>query len=40
MQKAKLTLDPVTGEDLERMVSELFALDPTVVGKLKDILYN
>jgi tripartite-type tricarboxylate transporter receptor subunit TctC len=39
-QKAKLTLDPVTGEDLERMVSELFALDPTVVGKLKDILYN
>jgi tripartite-type tricarboxylate transporter receptor subunit TctC len=39
-QRAKLTLDPVTGEDLERMVSELFALDPTVVGKLKDILYN
>ena len=39
-QKAKLTLDPVTGEDLERMVSELFTLDPTLVGKLKDILYN
>jgi tripartite-type tricarboxylate transporter receptor subunit TctC len=39
-QKAKLTLDPVTGEDLERMVSELFTLDPTLIGKLKDILYN
>ena len=39
-QNAKLTLDPVTGEDLERMLSELFALDPTLVGKLKDVLYN
>ena len=39
-EKAKLTLDPVTGEELERMVAELFTLDPALLAKLKDILYN
>ena len=39
-EKAKLTLDPVTGEELEKMVGELFTLDPALVAKLKDILYN
>ena len=39
-EKAKLTLDPVTGEELERMVGELFTLDPALLAKLKDILYN
>jgi tripartite-type tricarboxylate transporter receptor subunit TctC len=39
-EKAKLTLDPVTGEELERMVGELFTLDTALLAKLKDILYN
>src|SRR5262247_209581 len=39
-EKAKLTLDPVTAEDLERMVTEAFALDPALLAKLKDILYK
>lgn len=40
MEKAKLTLDPVTGDELERMVSDLFTLDPALLARLKDILYN
>ena len=39
-QKAKLTLDPLTGEELERLVAEIFTLDPALDAKLKDILYN
>jgi tripartite-type tricarboxylate transporter receptor subunit TctC len=39
-QKAGLGLDPLTGEELEKMVSDLFTLDPALVGKLKEILYN
>ena len=39
-EKAKLTLDPVTGEELEKMVGELFTLDAAILAKLKEILYN
>jgi tripartite-type tricarboxylate transporter receptor subunit TctC len=39
-EKAKLTIDPVTGEELERMVGELFTLDPALLAKLKAILQN
>ena len=39
-EKAKLTLDPVTGEELEKMVGELFTLEPALLAKLKEILYN
>jgi len=39
-EKAKLMLDPVTGEELEKMVAELFTLDPAFLAKLKGILYN
>jgi tripartite-type tricarboxylate transporter receptor subunit TctC len=39
-EKAKLTLDPVTGEELEKMVGELFTLDAALLAKLKAILYN
>jgi tripartite-type tricarboxylate transporter receptor subunit TctC len=38
--KAKLTLDPVTSDELEKMVGDLFTLDATLLAKLKDILYN
>jgi len=40
MEKAKLTTDPVTGEELEKMVAELFTLDAALLTKLKDILLN
>jgi tripartite-type tricarboxylate transporter receptor subunit TctC len=39
-EKTKLTIDPLTGDELTRMVAELFALDPALVAKLKAILYN
>jgi tripartite-type tricarboxylate transporter receptor subunit TctC len=39
-EKAKLTLDPVTGEELEKLAADLTTLDPALVGKLKEILYN
>jgi len=38
--KAKLTIDPVSGEDLERMVAALFTLDPPLLAELKKILYD
>ena len=37
-QKAKLEVDPMTGEELERTVHGLFQLDPTFAAKLKDVL--
>jgi tripartite-type tricarboxylate transporter receptor subunit TctC len=39
-EKTKLTLDPVTGEELEKMVADVFTLDPALAAKLKAILYN
>ena len=39
-EKAKLTLDPATAEELQRMVAEAFSLDPALLAKLKDILYK
>ena len=38
--KTKLTLDPATAEELDRMVAEAFALEPALLAKLKDILYK
>jgi tripartite-type tricarboxylate transporter receptor subunit TctC len=37
-QKAKLDIEPVSGEELEKMVGKLFKLDPRIVVKLKEIL--
>jgi tripartite-type tricarboxylate transporter receptor subunit TctC len=39
-EKAKLSLDPVTGEELEQLIGELFTLDPALLAKLKGILHN
>src|SRR5262249_11616166 len=36
--RAKLEVDPISGEDTERLVFELFKLDPAVAAKLKGIL--
>ena len=37
-EKAKLDIEPITGEEMEKMVEKLFKLSPATVTKLKDIL--
>lgn len=37
-QKAKLDLDPIDGEGIQKQVRELFKLEPVLVAKLKEIL--
>ncbi len=37
-QKSKLSVDPASGEDLEKTVERLFKLDPKLVAQLKEIL--
>lgn len=37
-KKANMDVDPVTGEELERLIGGFFKLDPGVVNKLKEIL--
>lgn len=39
-EKIRLTLDPVTGDELRTMVAELGTLDPGFLAKLKGILYD
>jgi hypothetical protein len=39
-EKAKLTIALVTGEELEKMIGDLFTLDPALAAKLKAILQN
>ena len=38
--RAQLTIDPVPGEELERLIAGLFSLDPPFVDKLKSILHR
>jgi tripartite-type tricarboxylate transporter receptor subunit TctC len=40
VKKARLDVDPVAGEDLEKIINDAFRLDAKLVGKLKDILYK
>ena len=37
-QRAKLDLDPIDGEEIQRQVRELFKLEPALVAKLREIL--
>jgi tripartite-type tricarboxylate transporter receptor subunit TctC len=39
-EKAKLDLDPVSGENLKKAVSDIFQLEPVFLAKLKDILFK
>jgi tripartite-type tricarboxylate transporter receptor subunit TctC len=39
-EKAKLEIDPVTGEEIEKSVAGLFALEPGLVAKLKEVLFQ
>jgi tripartite-type tricarboxylate transporter receptor subunit TctC len=40
MKKARLDVDPVSGDEVERIIKETFKLDPVLLGKLKDIFYK
>jgi hypothetical protein len=37
-KKARLDIEPISGEQMEKMVAGLFKLNPRVVAKLKEIL--
>lgn len=37
-EKSKLDIDPVSGEEMERMVHGLFKLEPALLAKLKEAL--
>jgi len=37
-QKAKLDLDPIDGEEIQKQVRELFKLEPALVARMKEIL--
>ena len=37
-QKAELDIEPITGEEMKKMVSKLSTLSPSIVAKLKEIL--
>jgi len=39
-EKAKMLLDPVSGEELEKLIADLFTLDPSFVEKLKTVVYR
>lgn len=39
-KKSKLNVDPVAVDEVEKVIGGLFKLDQSMVGKLKDILYN
>ncbi|HEU4340261.1 MAG TPA: tripartite tricarboxylate transporter substrate-binding protein [Candidatus Binatia bacterium] len=40
LKKARLDVDPVPGEELEKIINDSFKLDPALIGKLKDIFYK
>lgn len=39
-KKTDLSIHPVSGDEVEKIISGLFKLDPALVAKLKDVLYN
>lgn len=39
-EKARLMIDPVPGEELQKLVGEVFSLDPALLARLRQILYN
>ena len=39
-KKSKLNVDPITPDEIEKDIAGLFKLDPALLKKLKDVLYN
>ncbi|MGH7770903.1 MAG: Bug family tripartite tricarboxylate transporter substrate binding protein [Candidatus Binatia bacterium] len=40
VKKSRLDVDPVGGEEVERIINDSFKLDAALIGKLKDIFYK
>jgi hypothetical protein len=40
MKKSRLEIDPVTGAEVEKIINDLFTLDPALLGRLKEIFYK
>jgi len=40
MTKARLDVDPVAGQEVERIINDAVELDAALLGKLKDIFYK
>ena len=40
LKKTRLDVDPVPGEEVEKIINDAIKLDAVLVGKLKDILYK
>jgi tripartite-type tricarboxylate transporter receptor subunit TctC len=40
LKKARLDVDPVAGEELEKIINDAFKLDASLLSKLKDIFYK
>ena len=38
-KKSKLDINPMTGEEVEGIIKELFNISPAMVAKLKEIIY-
>ena len=39
-KKSKLNVNPVSADEIERIIAGLFKLEPSLIAKLKDVLYN
>jgi hypothetical protein len=39
-KKARLNIDPIPPEEIEKDIAGLFKLDPALLTRLKDVLYN
>lgn len=39
-KKARLIIDPVTGEEMEKLVADVFTMSPALQAKLKEALYS
>ena len=37
-KKSNLDIDPVSGEELEKLIERFFRLEPAVLAKLKEVL--
>jgi hypothetical protein len=37
-RQAQLDIDPISGEDVTRLIGELFRMPPSVLTKLKELL--
>ena len=38
MKKARLDLDPLSGEELEKVIARVYKLEKRIIEKLKEIL--